>query len=85
MLMETGLSGLTFLASAKLTTFAADFSVKAIGKGANEIKNVGISASSLNLFLCNLVLWLGSTQEDVESDSASIQRLQKMSDQSNFT
>lgn len=68
-------SRLTFLASAKLTTFAADFGIKAVGKGTNEIKDVGISASSLEFFLCDLVFWFGGTQKDVESDSAGVQRL----------
>ena len=42
----------------------------------NEFEDVRVTASFLNILLCDLVVWLDSSEKDVEADRTGVQCLQ---------
>jgi len=65
-----------FLPSGKRGTLVADLGVKAIGKGKDEVQDIGVPASLFEVFLGDILRSFGSTQEHVEADGSSIQGLE---------
>ena len=47
--------------------------VDILGQGVDEIQDIGVTTYILEFFLCHLLLWLDSAEQDIETDSSSIE------------
>ena len=74
---------LTFLATRKLGTLAADLGIKAIRQRLDEVEDVGVTTRGFDLFLGYFICRLDRTEENVKANSSRV-KCRLLRDQSNL-
>ena len=64
---------LTFLSAGELRSLPTDLCFEAVWQSADELEDVGIGTSLLDLLLRNFLDGLGSTEEHVKLDCSVVQ------------